>query len=151
MSLVTQVRCLPNPREDVLLPVDEPTRAFSLLLLYRIRPNLRTRQKTMIRLSKLPQHNWERPRITQDCPCNCKARYQQICEIFCLPLHRGSRWLAEVEHRQRKITERVLSQWVPSHKFCHTWGQLQGGNARIVYLTEFTSHFNLEYDQANSS
>ena len=54
MSLVTQVRCLPNPREDVLLPVDEPTRAFSLLLLYRIRPNLRTRQKTMIRLSKLP-------------------------------------------------------------------------------------------------
>ena len=57
MSLVTQVRCLPNPREDVLLPVDEPTRAFSLLLLYRIRPNLRTRQKTMIRLSKLPQHN----------------------------------------------------------------------------------------------
>lgn len=44
MSLVTQVR-LPDSGEGAWLLTDEPNQVFSLLLLYQMRPNLRTREK----------------------------------------------------------------------------------------------------------
>lgn len=44
MSLVTHVRLPGHVEEDACVPPREPVQAFSLPLLCRMRPNLRTRE-----------------------------------------------------------------------------------------------------------